>query len=488
MRRALWVLIMLGTIPVGAPGAGAATLEPVGSFRDPVYVTSEPSDPDRLLVVEQAGRIELSDHGVTTPFLDISDRVLAGGERGLFSVALAPDYDSSGRLYVMYTRAGDGDLQIDEYREVGAAVDPATRRGLLTIDHSTFPNHNGGQLQIGPDGYLYIATGDGGGAGDPLQNGQDRDTLLGKLLRIDPDRAAPEPPTRSRPATRSRAAQAPMRSGATASAIRGASASTGSPERLLIGDVGQDAREEVDFVRGPAAGRGLNFGWNCREGLIAFTTPAPQCASAGSFTDPIFDYGHDAGNCAITGGYVVRDPSLGDLYGRYLFADECVGTIRSLVPGLPAATGERSEGLRVGGPSSFGEDSCGRVYVASLGEDQVLRFVGPTPADCPTPPVSPPPAPTLAHCGGRPATLVAAKRGRTRGSPNADVIVGTQGRDRISGGGGGDRICGLGGRDVVRGGAGRDRLRGGHGDDRCRGGPGSDRFRSCGRPLSPRAR
>ena len=179
MPRALCLPIVLGAILAGAAGASAATLEPVGSFRDPVYVTSEPSDPDRLLVVEQAGRIELSDHGVTTPFLDISDRVLAGGERGLFSVALAPDYDSSGRLYVIYTRAGDGDLQVDEYRQVGGGVDPATRRGLLTIDHSTFPNHNGGQLQLGPDGYLYVSTGDGGGAGDvrdpDLLTGHDHD-------------------------------------------------------------------------------------------------------------------------------------------------------------------------------------------------------------------------------------------------------------------------------------------------------------------------
>ena len=154
---------------------------------------------------------------------------------------------------------------------------------------------------------------------------------------------------------------------------------------MLIGDVGQGEREEVDYAVPPDPGRGLNLGWDCREGLLVVPPPnnSGTCDGASGFTDPIFEYENpESAQAAIVGGYVVRDPSLGDLYGRYLFTDSYDGTIRSLLPQLPAATGVRQEGLSVEGPSSFGEDACGRVYVASLGTGEVSRFDGDAPGSC----------------------------------------------------------------------------------------------------------
>jgi hypothetical protein len=179
---------------------------------------------------------------------------------------------------------------------------------------------------------------------------------------------------------------------------------------MVIGDVGQEEREEVDYAPSPGAGvvsgAGANYGWNCREGLIAFPSPAPACGSASGFTDPVFDYPHEdpgdgsAHGCSVIGGYVVRDPGLSDLYGRYVYSDFCSEEIRSLV--LPSSPGgragdDRSEGLSVGKPSSFGEDACGRLYVAS-GEGTVYRLVGPTPATC-SAPVDPGPTPAAAPTG-----------------------------------------------------------------------------------------
>lgn len=478
MWRALLAALALAVLAL-APAARAATLTKVGDFTDPVFVTSDPSDPDRLFVVEQAGRIQLANNGVVSAFLDLASpgMVAAGGERGLLSMAPAPDFATSGRFYVYYTRSGPsdqlGDLQIDEYTASGDTAAVSTRRPILTIDHPA-GNHNGGQLQFGPDGYLYLATGDGGGAGDTSGNAQSLNTLLGKVLRIDPTPSGGAPysippgnpfagPTGGLDEIWSYGLRNPWRFSF--------DRLTGD---LLIGDVGQGSREEVDYRAGPQAGRGDNFGWNCREGSIAFPTAPPSCVGATGFVEPIFDYGHSGGACAITGGYLVRDQSLGDLYGRYLFADECVGEIRSLAPASPRATDVRSEGLEVSGPASFGEDSCGRVYVTSLGDDELLRFDGAAPADCSTPPPA-----SARSCAGRAATRVPGADGAVIGSPGDDVIVADERRNRIRAKGGDDVICGLAGGDRILGGGGDDRIHAGRGDDRCRGGGGDDRLRSC---------
>ena len=485
MRRALSSLAVLVVSALPA-SAESATLEPVGTFTGPVYVTSDPRDENRLLVVEQRGIVQLRAAGATSPFLDLTGLVLAGGERGLFSVAFAPDYATTGHLYALYTRSGagadNGDIQLDEFTAAGNAAGVATRRPVLTIDHESQVNHNGGQLAFGPDGYLYISTGDGGGGGDPGENAQNTSSLLGKILRIDPRRygAAPYYVPPSNPFVGVAGADEVWSYGLRNPWRFSFDRLTGA---LAIGDVGSAAWEEVDYAPGPLAGRGDNFGWDCREGRHDFEVAG--CAGA-AFTEPILEYPNPAaGLASVTGGYVVRDPSLGDLYGRYLYADVYAGVVRSLLPGVPNAIGDRSEGLAVTTPVSFGEDRCGRVYVVSLTTGVVSRFVGAAPPDCTNPPGLPPatpdpPAPPRAGtCAGRTATFVAVAS-QPIGAANADdVIVATDSDDSVRSGPGADRVCGRGGDDVLRGGPGRDVLRGGPGDDVCVGGPGRDRLRSC---------
>ena len=384
VRRGLLagMLLLASIAPAGA--SAAVRLEPVGTFTAPVFVTSLPGDPDRLLVVEQRGTIQLVDHGVASTFLDLrhAGLVSAGGERGLLSVALAPDYPSTPPpLRLLHAQPGRGAADRRVHAPTAAPWRVSTRRPVLTIPHPTFPNHNGGQLQFGPDGMLYIATGDGGRAATRRATRRTWDPCSARSCG-----STRGPP--ARPRTRSPPDNPFARlagSGPTACATPGASRSTGMTGDLLIGDVGQDEREEVDYAVGTRRRprRQLRLGLprghdrpSATRAVLRRPPPGSSTRSSSTTTR--------RGRCAITGGYVVRDPSLGDLYGRYLFADSCAGPIRSLVPGLPDASGARSEGLSVGGPSSFGEDSCGRVYVASLGTGEVSRFVGDAPASCAT--------------------------------------------------------------------------------------------------------
>jgi hypothetical protein len=463
MRLRLLVLSAVAgaALAIPSPASGAA-LEPIGTFDQPVYVTSLP-DPDRLLVVEQAGTIQLWQGGAGSTFLDIRSLVLAGGERGLLSVAVAPDYRTTGHIYVYYTRRPDGALQIDEFTSSGSSVPAASRREVLTIPHPGASNHNGGQLQFGPDGYLYVGTGDGGGGGDPGENAQNAASLLGKILRIDP-----------RPSGGASFAVPggnPFGTPVWALGLRNPwrfsfDAATGD---LLIGDVGQAAWEEIDFVpRSAGGGRAVNFGWDCREGRHPFES----AGCAGPFTDPIHEY-PNPDVAAVAGGYVVRDRSVTDLYGRYVFADTYAGQILSLLPALPDAQDVRSEGLPVELVSSFGQDTCRRVYVASL-SGPVSRLVGSAPPDC-----SRPRGTTGRSCAGRAATRFPAGNGTVVGTADRDVIVGDTRRNRIRARGGDDLICAGGGPDRIKAGSGRDAIRGGKGRDRCVAGPGKDRLRSC---------
>ena len=396
MRRVGWIALLLAAISMPSASAAAATLEPIGKFKQPIFVTSDPANPNRIFVVEREGRVVVVDGSGQSVFADLEGLVACcEGERGLLSIALAPDFASSGRFYADYAgrpSAGgeQGDIHVDAFRHSEGTL---VRERIITIGHSEYSNHNGGQLQFGPDGYLYISVGDGGGAGDALESGQNLSTLLGKILRIDP-RPGELPTYRIPPGN-------PLAGGPDPEIW---SYGLRNPWRfsfdrvtgdLVIADVGQEEREEVDFAPSPSpgvvSGAGTNFGWNCREGLIAYSAPSTACAEAGPFTEPVFDYPHadpengSAHGCAITGGYVVRDPSLGNLYGRYIYSDFCVGEIRSL--SLPAtvgapASGDRSEGLIVTEPTSFGEDSCGRLYIASK-QGTVYRLVGASPATCP---------------------------------------------------------------------------------------------------------
>lgn len=232
MRRVRWVAALAGSFALlAATGAGAkaASLEPVGTFEQPIFVTSDPEDPDRLFVVEREGVVQVVEEGVAGVFADLSDLVsCCAGERGLLSIALAPDFAASGRFYAAYTgtaaAGGDlGDIHLDAFRHDGAGE--LVREPILSVGHPDFSNHNGGQLQFGPDGFLYLSTGDGGGGGDPLESGQSLDTLLGKLLRIDPRPGASRRPTRSRPTPRLPAGRGGTRSGPTGCATPGASPS-----------------------------------------------------------------------------------------------------------------------------------------------------------------------------------------------------------------------------------------------------------------------
>jgi hypothetical protein len=360
---------------LGAGSAQALTLEEVGGgFEDPIYVTSAPGNPDRLLVVERRGTIQAVENGAVTTFADIGTAVsCCTGERGLQSIALAPDFAATGRFYVAYTGEEEpGEIHIAEMQTPGGPL-----RNMLTIPHPTEANHIGGQLQFGPDGDLYISTGDGGGSNDPFQNAQDLESPLGKILRIEPDPGGAAP-YYTVPADNPFAADGYPAETIWAYGLR-------NPFRfsfdrlsgdLVIGDVGQAQREEIDFAPSPAAGvvggGGANYGWNCREGLLGgLGTPSPECAlaPADAFAEPVFDYPHTpdpdlggSGRCAVIGGYVVRDAALGSLYGRYVYTDLCAGVLRSLQ--LPAvngpASGDCSLGLSLDSPV---RDRAGRNRV-----------------------------------------------------------------------------------------------------------------------------
>jgi glucose/arabinose dehydrogenase len=353
-----------GGDPAAAPGNGV-TLVPVGRFEAPVWVTAPPGDTHRLFVAEQAGRIMVVRGGrkLAQPFLDLRSQVLAGGEQGLFSIAFAPDYARSGLFYVAYT-GRDGNQNVVEGRRASAdRADPSSVRLVLRMA-DTEPNHNGGSLVFGPDGLLYIGTGDGGGANDqhgPRGNAQSLGSLLGKILRIDPRRTGDSP--YSVPASNPFVGRGDARGEIYGYGLR-------NPWRfsfdrltgdLSIGDVGQDLVEEVDFVR-RGRGRGANFGWRPFEGRRRnFDEPAPGAIG------PVLQHTHAEGWCSVTGGYVVRDRRVPALYGRYVFGDFCEGRIRAakLAAGRPVR--DETLGLpRIESLSSFGEDAAGRVYVTSL--------------------------------------------------------------------------------------------------------------------------
>jgi hypothetical protein len=372
---------------LGAASARAVTLQPIGSFDDPIYVTSDPGNPNRLFVAERTGKIQQVAGGATTLFADLSPVTQCGGscngETGLYSIALAPDFDTSGRLYFDYANSVDGTLHVDEVRQLGETASPGTVREVLTIAQPPESNH-GGQLQFGPEGDLFVSTGDD----EAKSEAQSLSSLLGKILRIDP---LPSGAMQySVPPGNPFAANPPPYDTIWSYGLR-------NPFRfsfdrlgggIAIGDPGVNSQEEVDYSPAPQFGAGANYGWDCFEAFLPGPgTGKPECSSppAAGYTPPIFDYVHNdpgsgaAHGCAIIGGYVVRDPSLDGLYGRYLYADHCLGELRSFELAAPFAT-DRSEGIALGEFDSFGEDSCGRLY--TVAGSQVSRLVGSEPRTC----------------------------------------------------------------------------------------------------------
>ncbi len=368
--------------PAQAAGVNISVDQVVVSGLDhPVYLTHAGDGSDRLFVVEQVGKVRIIQNGtlLSTPFLNITNKVLYGGERGLLSVAFAPDFETSGVFYVDYTRQPDGYTIVARYTASGNVADPNSEEILLTVPQP-YANHNGGLLLFGPnDGYLYIGMGDGGSAGDPQNNAQNTQSLLGKLLRIhvssavSPYTIPPDNPYANSSAGRGEIWDIGLRNPWRYSFDR-------ANGDLYIADVGQSSWEEVDF-QAAGTGAGLNFGWNCKEGTHDYNFTG-ACASL-NLTDPITEYSHSDGK-AITGGYVYRGSLYPALEGRYFFADYAYGKIWSMAKTgtnpitWSAPTLELSPGFPI---SSFGEDEAGELYVVDYG-GSIRRLVdanGPSP-------------------------------------------------------------------------------------------------------------
>jgi glucose/arabinose dehydrogenase len=361
------------------PDTDSFKLTLVGAgLRSPVYATYAPGGLDRLFIVEQAGRIRVLKNGqlLSTPFLDIQSLVVSGGERGLLSVAFHPNFASNGVFVVDYTRASSnaadvGDTVIARYRVTPPAADvanPSTGQTLLTIDQPQ-PNHNGGLVMFGPDGMLYIGMGDGGSAGDagaghaPQGNGQSLTTLLGKMLRIEVGRTGPYTVPGDNPSlgtgTRPEIWAYGLRNPWRFSFDR----ATGD---MYIGDVGQNAWEEIDVELAPSAG-GVNYGWPVWEGSHRYRGGA----LVGDIKSTA-EYSHAGGNCSVTGGYVYRGTRVPSLQGFYFYGDYCSGRLWSLVQlgGQWHATLILDTDLFI---SSFGEDEAAELYIVDL-RGSVYRF------------------------------------------------------------------------------------------------------------------
>jgi glucose/arabinose dehydrogenase len=351
-----------------------------------VWVGSAPGDLDRLFVVERMGRIriiELHEHDergdiLSTPFLDLGGLISTGGEQGLLGMAFHPGYAANGRFFVNYTDPA-GDTQVIEYR-VSADPDVADAMPVQVILSlvQPFANHNGGNLAFGPDGMLYIGTGDGGGGLDPDNRAQDGLDNLGKMLRLDVDLPAPfvpaDNPFVGDPDFNDEVWALGLRNPWRYSFDR----LTGD---LYIADVGQDEREEISIQPGSSAG-GENYGWRCMEGFTCTGLAGCICNDA-RLTLPVHDYGHGGGNCSITGGFVYRGADLPELRGTYFFADFCSGRIWSFrhENGVVVDFEERTDELHPGDGrsidrvTSFGEDDAGELYIVDITGGQIFRIV-----------------------------------------------------------------------------------------------------------------
>ncbi len=464
--RLLGITILVGLVAPAAAGAGV-TATTVATLTAPTYITAPPGDTHRVLVVQQGGKIMLiKDGGMPTTFMDMTSEVtFVGGEQGLLSMAFAPDYATSHRFYVYYTsktcpNPPGCDEHVSEFtaNANGDSASLSSEQRLLTIPHPSQSNHNGGQLQFGPDGDLYISVGDGGGGDDTEQNAQHTDRLLGKILRI-----APGTTSYSIPAGNPFA-------GAALCSTAG-HPGTNCPEiwayglrnpwrfsfdsatgDMVIGDVGQSAEEEIDYAH-PGQNAGANYGWPCFEGDEPDAlAPASECSPLPSnVAGPVLTYPHPA-NCAsapfcgagIIGGYVMHDPRLPSLNGCYVFGDLSTPALRVVRLAQPAALGAAPLGPQIASLSSFGQDAAGHVYAADIGSGVVYRLdpdgnaaTNPTcpPAQGPAPPVQPkvpggghghvgasssantpqrkPPAPKLTALKLSPAEFRAASSGRS---------------------------------------------------------------------------
>jgi glucose/arabinose dehydrogenase len=380
LSRASLAVIVALTACVTGLGAADASREPeergaqvrlneLARFDKPTFVAAPEGAGDLVFVVEREGRIKLleGDRKLGT-FLNLKRWVgCCRIETGLFSVAFPADYESTRRFYVYFTNKQEN-IEIDEFkRSPGDALkaDRGSRRKLIEIKQTGPINHNGGTVAIGPDGLLYAATGDGGRFDDPSRNGQRKGSLLGKLLRIDPQKGERRPYgiPRSNPYVGEKGQNEIYARG-----LRNPFRFSFDGNRILIADVGQNRREEVHIERVSRA-RGANFGWPAFEGTRRFMR-----MKIGRHDEPAHQYSHAGGACSITGGHVIHDRRLGNLQGRYIYGDYCSGFIRTFIPRPSGSRKDNSLGVSANGVVGFGTDALDRTYVVELHSGQVSRI------------------------------------------------------------------------------------------------------------------
>jgi glucose/arabinose dehydrogenase len=362
------------TVPPGAIDPARYIFTAVAQgFKSPLLVTNAGDGSGRLFVVEQGGLIRVVQNGaiLPQPFIDLTNLVTHGGsEEGLLGLAFDPHYTQSGQFYVYYTDV-NGDIHLARYHVTANdpnQADAGSAQNLLTVAHHTYPNHNGGNLVFGPDGYLYVSVGDGGSQGDPNGNGQNLGVLLAKILRLDVSGGGS---TYSIPPSNPFVGKSGAKGEIWVYGVRNPWRATfdRATGDFWIGDVGQDTYEEVDLQ--PAGDKGgEDYGWNYMEALHPYQGQAPAGLT---LTAPVAEYSHQEGGCSVTGGYVYRGPSLPELAGVYFFGDYCSGIVWTLVK-----TGDQwqrakfvSSGFTI---SSFGQDEAGELYVCDYGGGVIYRL------------------------------------------------------------------------------------------------------------------
>jgi len=371
MRYLLLVLALISITGLAhaEDGGGLTTMLVADGLTAPLHVSTPPGDV-RIFVVEQPGRVRIIDNDriLDRPFLDISDRLRFGGERGLLGLAFHPNYSRNGYFFVNYSEKVNGATRIERYRvsKDSNRADPASAQLVLRVEQP-YSNHNGGHILFGPDGMLYVAMGDGGAGGDPKGHGQNRATLHGALLRIDIDSDTPYAIPTDNPFIGDVGGRDEIWAWGLRNPWR--ISFDGVAGLLYVADVGQDDWEEVTIV--PAAVGGHNYGWNLMEGNHCFTEPS--CDSTG-LTTPDYVYSHDEG-CSITGGLIYRGAAMPDLHGHYFFSDYCTGFLRSFRYSAGAVIEVKGwDAGNLGHVTSFGTDAAGELYITNSG-GQVLKLV-----------------------------------------------------------------------------------------------------------------